>query len=387
MKKKYLLPLMLPLCLLLTACGVPENAVFVQPVSELSQLDSLGAGDRFPGMVVSENVAAVQKDGQQVIAEVLVKVGDDVTEGQELFRYDVDQLQLALDKQKLELEQLKAAIENYKEQIADLKKDEADAKGSSKLQYTIQIQSLEIDLKEGELNLAAKETEVARAEEMLTDASVTAPVAGRITAINENGYDNYGNPLPYITIQQAGAYRVKGSMSELQMGCVMEGSRMKVISRTDETQVWYGTVVSIDYESASQGDSGNMYIGGYVDPMTSSSKYPFYVELDAYEGLLLGQHVYLEADSGEAAFSGLSIIGAFLCYGEDGSVYVWAENAGKLEKRPVTLGEYNYMTDTVQILAGLTEADFIAFPDEALCVEGAPTTRVMPAADEEGGVA
>ena len=158
MKKKYLLPLMLALCLLLTACGVPENAVFVQPVSELSQLDSLGAGDRFPGMVVSENVAAVQKDGQQVIAEVLVKVGDDVTEGQELFRYDVDQLQLALDKQKLELEQLKAAIENYKEQIADLKKDEADAKGSSKLQYTIQIQSLEIDLKEGELNLAAKET-------------------------------------------------------------------------------------------------------------------------------------------------------------------------------------------------------------------------------------
>ena len=387
MRKVCLLICVLALCLLLTACGVPENAVFVQPVSELSQLGSIGAGDRFLGMVVSENVAAVQKDGNQVIAEVLVKVGDDVAEGQELFRYDVDQLQLALDKQKLELEQLKAAIENYKDQIEDLKKDEANAKGSSKLQYTIQIQSLQIDLKESELNLTAKENEVSRAEAMLIDASVTAPVAGRITGINENGYDNYGNPLPYITIQQAGAYRVQGAMSELQMGSVMEGTRMKIISRIDETQVWYGTVTAIDYESATQGDSYDMSYGVIRDPMTTASRYPFYVELESYEGLLLGQHVYLEADMGEEEFSGISISGAFLCYGEDGTVYVWAEKAGKLEKRPVTVGEYNYMTDTVQIPEGLTEEDFIAFPDELLCVEGAPTTRVMPVADEEGGVA
>ena len=54
-----------------------------------------------------------------------------------------------------ELEQLKATIENYKSQIEDLKKDEAKAYGSDKLQYTIQIQSMQVDLKEAELNLTA----------------------------------------------------------------------------------------------------------------------------------------------------------------------------------------------------------------------------------------
>jgi len=51
------------------------------------------------------------------------------------------------------------------------------------------------------------------------------------------------------------------------------------------------------------------------------------------------------------------------------------------------------MMGTVQILEGLTEEDYIAFPDPELCVEGAPTTRQSAANDTaedvivaEGGV-
>ena len=389
MNMKKWLCLMLICCLMLsiTACGSQENAVYVQSVKKLSGLGGIAPGDKFPGMVVSENTTEIRKDSDKAVAELYVKEGDDVTEGQELFAYDMDQLQLALDKQKLELEQLKATIENYKVQIESLKKDEAQAFGSARLQYTIQIQSLQVDLKEAELNLEAKEKDVARSEEMLTNVTVVSPVTGRITGIHENGYDSYGNPLAYITIQQAGSFRIKGVLGELQRGGILEGSRMKIISRTDENQVWYGTVTLVDYESPSQGNDNNMYIGGMVDSMTSSSKYPFYVELDTSEGLLLGQHVYLEVDTGEEEAAALSIGSAFLCYEEDGTAYVWAEKNGKLEKRGVVTGEYNYMLDTVEILQGLTEKDYIAFPDEELCVEGAPTTREEPGMDEEGGVA
>jgi len=377
------------LCMILSlsGCGSDENAVYVQSVASLSNLGAIAPGDRFPGMVVSENVTEINKDNDKVIADVYVKEGQDVTEGQDLFSYDMDQLQLTLDKQRLELEQLKATIENYKVQIEELQKDEAKAYGSDKLQYTIQIQSMQVDLKEAELNLAAKEKEVAQSEAMLTNVTVVSPVTGRITGINENGYDNYGNPLAYITIQQAGSFRIKGTLGELQRGGIMEGSRMKIVSRTDENVCWYGTVTLVDYESPSQGNDNNMYYGGAVDAMSASSKYPFYVELDSSEGLLLGQHVYLELDTGEEETTGVSISGAFLCYEEDGSVYVWAENGGKLEKRAVVMGEYNYMLDTVEILEGLSESDYIAFPDPELCVEGAPTTREEPAMNEEGGVA
>ena len=389
MKLKKWLCLALILCLVLsvTACGSDENAVYVQSVAKLSDLGGIAPGDKFPGLVVSENVTEIHKDSEKVVADVFVKEGDDVVEGQELFAYDMDQLQLTLDKQKLELEQLKATIENYKSQIESLKKDEAKAWGSDKLQYTIQIQSMQVDLKEAELNLTAKEKEVALSESMLANVTVVSPVTGRITGINENGYDNYGNPLAYITIQQAGSFRIKGTLGELQRGGIMEGSRMKIVSRTDENQVWYGTVTLVDYESPSQGNENDVYFGGAMDPMASSSKYPFYVDLDSSEGLLLGLHVYLELDTGDEEAAALSIGSAFICYEEDGTAYVWAERGGKLEKRGVVTGEYNFMLDTMEILQGLTEEDFIAFPDPELCVEGAPTTHEEPEVESEGGVA
>ena len=386
MKKWLCIACTVCLALSLAACGSEENAVYVQSVKALSGLGGIAPGDKFPGMVVSENVTEVHKDSDKVIADVYVKEGDDVVEGQELFAYDMDQLQLSLDKQKLELEQLKATIENYKTQIESLKKDEARATGTAKLQYTIEIQSLQVDLKEAELNLTAKEKEVAQTEAMLENVTVVAPVTGRITGVNENGYDNYGNPLAYITIQQAGSYRIKGTLGELQRGGILEGTRMRIVSRTDESQVWYGTVTLVDYESATQGNENDIYIGGMQDPMSNSSKYPFYVELDSSEGLLLGQHVYLELDSGEEEVTGLSVSAAFIAYDEAGNAYVWAEKNGKLEKRTVTVGEYNFMTDTIEVLEGLGEEDYIAFPDESVCIEGAPTTHSEPVEQAEGGV-
>lgn len=367
----------LALCILgtLTACGGKGTPVYVQSVSGLMNMGGIAPGDKFGGLVVSENVAEIRKDSDKSIAELLVREGDDVTEGQELFSYDTEQLQLALDKQKLELEQLRASIESYTEQIADLEKERNRASADNKLQYTVQIQTLQVDLKEAQLNLSAKEKDVANSENVLENAVVTAPVTGRIQSISENGTDNMGNPLPYITIQQSGSYRVKGIIGELQFGSIMEGVRLKITSRTKNDVCWYGTVSLIDYENPSQGTDQDMYYGMGSDEMTSSTKYPFYVELESTEGLLLGQHVYMQLDAGDAEVSGISISSAFIAYEDDGSMYVWAENRGKLTKRPVTVGEYNMMNDTYEILEGLTEDDYIAFPDYELCREGAPTTH------------
>ena len=74
---------------------------------------------------------------------------------------------------------------------------------------------------------------------------------------------------------------------------------------------------------------------------------------------------------------------AFICFEEDGSAYVWAEKSGKLEKREVTLGDYNMMTDCYAVLDGLTENDYIAFPDGELCVAGAKTTREAGAGEDD----
>ena len=388
--KKWLAFALAALMLCLTGCGESGTAVYVQSVAELSGMGGIAPGDRFAGIVVSENVAEVNRDSDKTIEELLVKAGDDVTEGQILFSYDTEQLQLTLDKQRLELEQLLATIENYKDQIADLEKQKKRVYASAQLQYTVQIQSLQVDLKEAELKLKAKEQEVAKSEDVLQNADVKAPVTGRVQAINENGTDQYGNPMAYITIQQSGSYRVKGTLGELQRGGIMEGTRMRIVSRTDESVFWLGTVTLVDYENPSQGNSNNMYIGMGGDEMASSSKYPFYIELDHTDGLILGQHVYLEVEKEEGEVSGIPISMAFICYDDEGLAYVWAENdRDKLEKRLITLGTPNDMMGTVSVIEGLTETDYIAFPDGELCQEGASTTHEMVTAEDaapEGGV-
>ena len=384
--KKTIALLLAVMLLALAGCANQEGAVYVQSVADLGALGGIAPGDRFAGIVVSENVAEINKDSDKSVEELKVREGDDVTEGQALFAYDTEQLQLNLDKQRLELEQLNATIENYKDQIADLEKDRNRVGTADKLQYTVQIQSLQVDLKEAELNVKAKETEVEKSESLLENAVVVSPVTGRIQSISENGTDNYGNPLPYITIQQAGSYRVKGTLGELQRGGIMEGNRITISSRTDESVTWSGTVSLVDYENPVQGGNNDYYYVGPTDEMTSASKYPFYVELDSTDGLILGQHVYLQLEVEETVPAGAAISSAFICYEEDSSAYVWAENRGKLEKRVVTLGEYNMMNDTMEILEGLTEADFIAFPDPELCVVGAPTTHEQVEEEPEGEV-
>ena len=387
--KKWLI-LMMAVCLavVLWGCG-SGDAVYVQSVEALSNLGGIAPGDYFLGMVVSEHVTKIEKDSDKSVKELLVQEGDDVAAGQALFSYDTDELQLNYDKKSLELEQLKSSVESYKSQIRQLEQERAGVSGAEKLRYTLEIQSAQLDQKEAELKIKTKEKEVEQAASLLENSTVSAPVDGRVQDISESGTNSQGEKVPYITIQEVGSYRVKGVLGELQRGGIMEGDRVMLVSRIDENQTWSGTVTVVDYENPSQGSSMDRYYGMSTDEMSASSKYPFYVELDSTEGMMLGQHLYIkrETDAGQPA--GIPIGSAFVCYEEDGSAFVWAERKGKLEKRTVTLGEYNPMTDAQEILSGITANDYIAFPEE-LCREGAPTTREQPVMAEtepvEGGV-
>lgn len=55
------------LLLSLSACASDAAAVFVQSVAELSDIGGIAPGDRFAGIVVSENVAEVQRDSDKTM--------------------------------------------------------------------------------------------------------------------------------------------------------------------------------------------------------------------------------------------------------------------------------------------------------------------------------
>ncbi len=355
-----------------------EGEVGVQSVADICGLGGVGLVDRFAGVVASRGEVEIKKEAEKNVAQLLVKEGDAVKAGQVLFTYEQAQAELDLEKGKLELEQMKATLEQTRQQKAQLEKDSKNASADQKLQYLLEIQQADATIRETEYNLKAKEKEIEKLAAQLENLDVVSEVDGTVTALNENGgFDNYGNEKPYIVITETGNRRVKGYVNEMNVSSLYPGMEVLIRSRRDDT-VWHGHVDHIDFDSVQSNNQDMYYPGGGQDDTSSSSKYPFYVELDGDEGLLLGQHVYIEPDYGqtEQEAEKLNLPAYFVMEPEGASPYVWARGKNeKLEKRKVQIGELDPDMQTYEILSGLTAEDYIAFPAEDLkegmtCVEG-----------------
>lgn len=377
MKKKLLAAaLAAVMSLSLWGCSnEPETMVYVENVGIIADGGAIAAHDRFAGLVVSENLTEIWRDSAQTVAEIYVEQGQDVNQGELLFAYDSEAMSLSMSKLELERDRLNNLVSTLKTQITALKNEQKKADKDKQLSYTIEIQDREFQLKEAEYNVNAKKKEIEQLRSALSNAKIYAPVSGRVVSVSDSGMDANGNPTPYITIQQSGSYRIKGTINELNMGLIMEGTPILVSSRTDPNQTWTGVVASMDLESADQNSMNNDYMGAY-DEMTSSSSYTFYVDLDSTDGLILGQHVYLELYTEPVTTAdGLWLPEYYICQSADGMSYVWANDENdRLVEKYVTLGIYDPNVCAWEILDGLTKEDYIAFPSE-YCQSGAHTTK------------
>ena len=333
----------------------------------------LGVVNRFAGVVESQETWSVNQNPDATVAEIHVTVGQEVKTGDPLFTYDVEAYEATLEQQKIDLERLQNELYSIDATIEQLKRDQQKATSSEKADYTIRIQEQELSKKQKELEIRSKEQEIAKTEDNMKNATVKSEIDGVIKSINKGTNQDMYNQTDtgFITVMKTGDLRIKGSVNEQNMASVSVGTPMLVHSRADDRS-WSGMVSKIDTENAQSGQ--NAYYGG--DSGLSSSKYPFYVDLDDSTGLMMGQHVYLEPDYGQGAEqqrTGIWLDGYFIDQSNPAAPFVWADNGkGKIEKRAVTLGEYDEMMDQYQITSGLELTDSIAMPAENL-TEGMPT--------------
>ena len=362
----------LAICLSACASG-PE--IPVVSVSEILGIGPIGMNNRYAGVVEAGETVSVSKDNSLEISEIAVQAGDAVSKGQVLFSYETEALGIEIERMQLEIEQMNNTVTTKKSQITTLEKEQKSAAEANKLQYTLQIQQLQLDIKETEYKVTAKQKEIDRAKTRMSDANVLSPVSGHIKEVNANGETNpqTGEPLPFITITREGDFRVRGTVNEQNAAEFSVDMPVIIRSRTDESAMWQGTVSMVDWENPIQGN--NMMYGGMTDEMTTSSKYPFYVRLQSDAGLMLGQHVYIETDNGQMNAAeegtGFYLPSYFICDLDTEQPFVWAaDSRDKLEKRVVTLGNYNIEADSYEIMEGLSLEDYIAYPD-ASCKVGA----------------
>lgn len=348
------------------------QVAYVDPVSVIAGLGSgNGNQNRFSGVVESQETTKVEKNADKKIKDIFVSAGDEVSVGTPLFEYDTEDTALTLEQERINLESIQNDITGYYNQIAELQKEKNKASADEQLSYTMQIQTAQTNAKRAEYNKRAKEAEIEKLENDLTNATVTSTMDGIVQEVNENtAYDNMGNPKPFMTIMASGEYRIKGKVNEQNVWNLSQGQPVIIRSRVDETLTWTGTISEIDTSNtynSSDSSSGVVYMGGSGDSGQTSSSYAFYVTPDSSSDFMLGQHVFIEPDNGqETQREGLWISAMYLEL-EENDAYAWVANSSnKLERRHLELGDYDSAMDEYQILDGLTAKDYIAFPGNLL---------------------
>ena len=384
---------------LLVGCGSSKAEVFVQKVEDVNSLN-LGSANRYSGLIETPPKTKVNFDSSNKLGELMVKEGDKVKKGDVLFTYDPESINIQIEQGELEIERLNSNIRNSNAQIAELTKDKRSASTEEVLGINAQIMELQADISQYEYDIKTKQSEIKKLKESAADISVKSPVSGTVDSVgdpeafsmnDEEGYSDEKQDA-FITIVESGEFRFKGRVSEQSVSELTEGTGVVLRSRVDDTQYWKGKVQSVDLNNAGEDDESNPdedYYGGQSEEGNSATFYDFYVTLDSSEGLLLGQHVTCEIDYGQMeAKEGIALSSGWFVQDEEGNYYVWAASkaGGSLEKRKVTVKDYDEMLDIYTIEAGLEENEYIAWPDSE-CEEGAKTTtrKVTKEEDPENG--
>ena len=350
-----------------------ENAVFLDSVSILCGLGS-GSGEilRFSGEVEPQETVSYDLDGNRTVGECFVKEGDHVSDGQELFIYDTTEEEQDLAQAEIDLERLQNSHDTSEAEIVELTRQyEKEQTPENELE----LLTAKNDLKQNALDQEAKQKEIDSLKKAIENSSVYCEVDGIVQSINDDSNSSgssysYGgsSDSSYIKILKTGTYRIKAKANEQNINLIRTGMPMLVFSRTDSALIWHGELSEID---TNKGEEEEQSIFG--NSSSGSSNYSFYVELASSEGLMLGQHVYLEEDMGqEYSHDGIWLNDYYFVSDPSGETYVWAANRRNLlEKRRVELGEEDPELHLHEVVSGLNEDDYICEPQERL-EEGLP---------------
>ncbi len=249
---------------------------------------AIGLNNYYAGVVEAQKIVEFNKDEDKTVAQIHVAVGDEVTEGQALFTYDTAEMALKLEQTKIELDSVGNDITDYQNQINNLKNEMNGADQALKLEYQMQIAELSTNIKQAQLSQKTKQAEIDSITKSIENATVNSTLNGVVKSLNQSSEGSSA----FLSVVASGTYRVKGTVDEMHVGSFTEGMPVTVHSRVDEN-TWKGTIEKIDTEEKAEGQ-GQSGLFGESDSEESSTKYYFYVALENGDGLLLGQHVFIE---------------------------------------------------------------------------------------------
>ena len=219
------------------------------------------------------------------------------------------------------------------------------------------------EIESSDLSYRKLQLELKIMEENLGDGILRAKKDG-IVKIAHAADDIPQDGSPFIKISSGEGVMIMGSISEMLLDRVKVGQSLTA-SSWENGQEYIATVASIDDYPANT----SYFYGGEGNP--NASYYNFYAFIEDAEEVPENSYLEISFDTSEEVVDSMFISQAYIRSDALGK-YVMKDDNGVLKKQYVKTGK-TYWGEYTQVLSGLTNEDYIAFPYGDGAIEGVKT--------------
>ena len=317
------------------------------------------------GKFIKELIQKAETDGKTFYVSLDVYKDDDKTKGLvDSWLVSVDRLKEILgtetnDLAKLDLKTrtvLKVQV-SHEDPVPEIEPD-----GMTASELVRAIHAKESEVREYDIDIRRKQLELSELQTQLADGVVYAKRSGVIKGLKDmNHVPTDGTP--FLTVAGGTGTEVKGTISELLLTTIQKGTKVSVTSY--ETGSIYDAVVTqIDNFPTNSGE-------GFYGGNPNVSMYGFTAYIEKGDDLKQGTYLALSIQQENMDTSSIYLSNAFI-RDEHGQKYVMKDVDGKLVKTYIKTGKV-YFNMSTEVLSGLSDTDYIAFPYGDGAIEGTRT--------------
>ena len=348
----------------------PNQAVAKDETAKivLAKEGSVASSVLLSGTVTAQNEQYIYYDASKGdLDEVLVSVGDQVSEGQALVKYSSIEAQAAYDAASRAVAKANRHINELNESRntaaatpslpqAGLEGATGQAPTQSSGSATAAIDSQISDARDVR---ADAEAQLEKAQAQLNAATVLSTVEGTVVEVNRNvSKSPTGNSQVLIHIVSNDNLQVKGELSEYNLANLSVGQEVTFTSKVYPDKTWNGKISYISNYPKNTSESSSSLAGS-----NSGSKYPYTVDVTSEIGdLKQGFSVSVEVKSMSKAL----LVPITSIVMEEDKNYVWILDENQKAKK-VEVGLGNADAENQEITSGLTDgAKVISNPTASL---------------------
>lgn len=334
----------------------------------LAKEGSVASSVLLSGSVTAQNEQYIYYDASKGdLDEVLVSVGDQVSEGQALVKYSSTEAQAAYDAASRAVAKANRHINELNESRntaaatpslpqAGLEGATGQAPAQSSSSATAAIDSQISDARDVR---ADAEAQLEKAQAQLNAATVLSTVEGTVVEVNRNvSKSPTGNSQVLVHIVSNDNLQVKGELSEYNLANLSVGQEVTFTSKVYPDKTWNGKISYISNYPKNNSEASSSLAGS-----NTGSKYPYTVDVTSEIGdLKQGFTVSVEVKSTSKAL----IVPITSVVMEEDKNYVWILDENQKAKK-VEVGLGNADAENQEITSGLTDgAKVISNPTASL---------------------